>query len=559
LSSAPFVSALEALALAIDATNRTPPLHIRRVRAYATALARALGMPEGEVAAVDVAAMLHDIGKLAVPEYILSKTGPLTPEELQKIHAHPKAGADLVGAVPFPHPVAPIILGHHERWDGTGYPAGLKGEEIPLGARVLAVADCFDTLMGELPRDPAAHVESAGARLRQEAGKHLDPRVVERFVELLPALPPEVSSLDEATGRAMPLEESPQEAGPAAPALMSGTTSANVFDEIALARRESRALYELARGMGTAGGVSDTMALIAGTLGDIVPASCVALFLHDQETGSLRCRFAAGADADIVRQISVRTGEGMNGWVASHRRSLVSAQPNADLEAAGLSDLRTTLQSGLACPLIFDERLLGTLAVYHTGEAVYRDDHRRLLDHVSEQAAAVINYSRQFEQTQEASLTDPLTGLPNTGFLFMYLTRELARAERVKSELGLLVIHLDDLAGINRTHGHYAGDRALCEVARVLRSAIRPYDVAVRYKGREFIVVLSGCGAIELEQRRQEMKKSIDDVYFETAPGKRLKLTISSGGATLRQDGSTYEALLAVAGGRLHADSSWKG
>jgi diguanylate cyclase (GGDEF)-like protein len=559
LSSAPFVSALEALALAIDATNRAPRFHIRRVRAYATALARALGMPEGEVAAVDAAAMLHDIGKLAVPDYILSKTGPLTPEELQKIQAHPKAGADLVSAAPFPYPVAPIILGHHERWDGTGYPAGLTGEEIPLGARVLAVADCFDTLMGEASRDPATRVESAGARLRQEAGTYLDPRVVERFVDLLPALPLGGSSPDEATGRAMPLEGSSQEVDRAAPALTSETMSADVFDDIALARGESRALYELARGMGTAGGVSDTMALIAGTLGDIVPSSCVALFLHDQETGSLRCRFAAGADADIVRQMSVRIGEGMNGWVASHRRSLVSAQPNADLEAAGLSDLRTTLESGLACPLVFEERLLGTLAVYHTGQNVYRDEHRRLLDHVSEQAAAVINYSIQFEQTQEASLTDPLTGLPNTGFLFMYLTRELARAERVKSELGLLVIHLDDLAGINRTHGHYAGDRALCEVARVLRSAIRSYDVAVRYKGREFIVVLSGCGATELEQRRQEMKKSIDDVYFETAPGKRLKLTISSGGATLRQDGSTYEALLAVAGGRLHADSSWKG
>ena len=145
--------------------------------------------------------------------------------------------------------------------------------------------------------------------------------------------------------------------------------------------------------------------------------------------------------------------------------------------------------------------------------------------------AAVISNSIRFEQKQEDSLTDPLTGLPNTGFLFMYLTRELARAERLKSQLGLLVIHLDDLIGINRTHGHYAGDRALCEVARVLRSAIRPYDVAVRYKGREFIVVLSGCGAGELEQRRLEMKKSVDELYFETAPGKRLKLAIRSGGA----------------------------
>ena len=124
-----------------------------------------------------------------------------------------------------------------------------------------------------------------------------------------------------------------------------------------------------------------------------------------------------------------------------------------------------------------------------------------------------------FEQTQEDSLTDPLTGLPNTRFLFMHLTRELARAERLKAEVSLMVMDLDSFKEINDNHGHHVGDRALCEVARVLRAAIRPYDICVRYAGDEFIVVLSGCGADEAEHKRQELQKSIDDVYFEARPG----------------------------------------
>jgi diguanylate cyclase (GGDEF)-like protein/putative nucleotidyltransferase with HDIG domain len=365
------LSALEALAVAIDAKDNHSVGHIPRVRLYAGALARALGMSESDVEAVDVAAMLHDIGKLAVPAPILSKSGPLTPDELQKIRAHPKVGADIISAVPFPYPVAPLVLGHHERWDGTGYPEGLKGKEIPLGARILSVVDCFDALRVDSPSAESMSFDAAGGLLQQEAGKGLDPALVEKFLEVLPSV-----------------------------------------------QEEARAME-----------ASDPARLHVGAFEEI-------------------------------------------------------------------------------------------------GEA-----HR--------------------EQSQEGSLADPLTGLPNTGFLFLYLTRELARAERLKTELGLLVIHLDDLIGINRTHGHYAGDRALCEVARVLRSAIRPYDVAVRYKGREFIVVLSGCGATELEQRRLEMKKSIDDLYFETAPGKRLKLTISSGGAIFPKDGRTYEALLGMADSRL--------
>ena len=545
------LATIEALAVAIDAKDQTSQSHIRRVQLYASALARELGMTENDIQGVKTAALLHDIGKLAVPEHILSKPGRLTPEELMKMRAHPKIGADIVSSVPFPYPVAPLILSHHERWDGKGYPAGLKGEDIPLGARILSVVDYFDALLADRPYHKAASVEGAVGLLQQEAGRGLDPQVVDTFIELLPGLQAEAGLLEQGPRKPVPSVE------PAFEERDNGLTvepaKKNAFDAIALAHREIYALYEIAQAMGTSLGVEDTMELICGKLSNLVPFSCAALFLFDEDTDMLRCRFVTGTDADVVQQVTVRTGEGMTGWVARNRRPLVNARPSADIEASGLR-LSTVLQSALVCPLLSNDRLIGTLTVYHLDAAFYRDDHRRLLDRVSEQAAAVINNSMRFEQTREDSLTDALTGLPNTRFLFMHLTRELSRAERLNSELALMVMDLDNFKEINDTYGHHVGDRALCEVARVLRESVRPYDICVRYGGDEFIVVLAGCDAEEAEQKRLELQKAVDAVFLEGAPGQRFPLGVSLGTAVFPHDGMTYETLLATADQRMYGD-----
>ena len=549
------LATIEALALAIDAKDQTSQSHIRRVQLYAASVAKALGMPDNEVQGVKTAALLHDIGKLAVPEHILSKPGPLTPEEFQKIRAHPKVGADIVSSVPFPYPVAPLILSHHERWDGKGYPAGLKGEEIPLGARILSVVDYFDALMAERPYHKAMSSDAAVGLLKQEAGKGLDPIVVAKFVQLLPSLQAQASALENNGRKASPNTNEQERGGRPATGLAPEPSKMNVFEDIALAHREIYALYEIAQAMGTSLGVSDTMALIAAKLSNLVPFSCAALFLFEEETDTLRCRFATGVDAELIQQLSVRTGEGLTGWVARNRRPLVNARPSADFEAAGLN-ATTTLQSALVCPLQFDDRFIGTLCVYHADPSFYRDDHRRLLDRVCEQAAAVIRNSMLYEQTRDDSLTDPLTGLPNTRFLFMHLTRELSRAERLKTQVSLMVMDLDDFKEINDNHGHHVGDRALCEIARVLRAAIRPYDICVRYAGDEFIIVLSGCGPEEAEQKRMELQQGVDEVIFEVRPGRRLRLGMSIGTAIFPQDGDTYEALLATADGRMYQNKT---
>jgi len=548
------LATIEALALAIDAKDQTAQTHIRRVQVYAAGLAKALGMPDGEIQGVKTAALLHDIGKLAVPEHILSKPGPLTQEEFQKIRIHPQVGAEIISAVPFPYPVAPLILSHHERWDGKGYPQGLKGEEIPLGARILSVVDYFDALTSDRPYHKAMTADAALALLNQEVGKALDPTAVQTFIRMLPRLSNEAERLENPSRR-LSLEPTSELGRPAA-GFQPESKVTTVFEDIAHAHREIYALYEIAQTMGTSLGVSDTMALIASKLSSLVPFTSCALFLFNEEVETLRCRFATGAEADVIGTMTVRSGQGLTGWVARNRRPLVNARPSADFEAAGLTARATTLQSALVSPLVFNDRFIGTLAVYHAQSDFYTDDHRRLLDRVSEQAAAVIHNSIVFEQTQEDSLTDPLTGLPNTRFMFMHLTRELARAERLKSEVALLVMDLDGFKEINDSHGHHIGDRALREVASVLRNAIRPYDICVRYAGDEFIVVLSGCGHEEADRKRVELQHTVDQVLFEVRPGRRLPLAISIGSAMYPHDGDSYEALLATADSRMYRDKT---
>jgi diguanylate cyclase (GGDEF)-like protein/putative nucleotidyltransferase with HDIG domain len=551
------LATIEALALAIDAKDQTAQSHIRRVQVYAAGLARALGMPETEIQGVKTAALLHDIGKLAVPEHILSKPGPLTQEEFQKIRIHPQVGAEIISGVPFPYPVAPLILSHHERWDGKGYPMGLKGEQIPLGARILSAVDYFDALMSERPYHKAMSLDAAIGLLRQESGKALDARVVETFINMYPTLAAEADASQEPSRK---LTRVPMDAPTAAPAVglvdESSSTRTNVFQDIALAHREIYALYEIAQAMGSSLGVSDTMALISSKLSNIVPFSCCALFLYNDETETLRCRFATGVESDVIQQLTIRSGHGLTGWVARNRRPLVNARPSTDLEAAGVAFDRTTLQSALVCPLLFNERFIGTISVYHTEPSIYTDDHRRLLDRISEQAAAVIYNSIVFEQTQEDSLTDALTALPNTRYMFMHLSRELARAERLKSQVSLLVMDLDNFKDINDTYGHHVGDRALREVAGVLRTGIRPYDICIRYAGDEFIVVLSGCGDEEAERKRLELQRAVDNLQFEAKPGKMLALGISVGASVFPQDGDSYETLLATADSRMYRDKT---
>src|SRR5436309_4681691 len=458
------LATIEALALAIDAKDQTAQSHIRRVQVYAAGLAGALGMSANDIQGVKTAALLHDIGKLAVPEHILSKPGPLTQEEFQKIRIHPQVGAEIISGVPFPYPVSPLILSHHERWDGKGYPAGLKAEDIPLGARILSAVDYFDALMSERPYHKAMSFDAAIGLLRQESGKALDPRVVQTFIDMYPALAAEADASQEPPRKLTRVAEQEPAAQPAVGLVTESPARTTVFQDIALAHREIYALYEIAQAMGSSLGVADTMALISSKLSNIMPWSASALFLYHPDTDTLKCAYASGVDAPKLLNLTVRNGEGLCGWVARNRRTIVNGHPRVTFDAVGILS-PIDLNSAIVCPLFFNDTFIGALSLYHVDETRYTEDHRRLLERIAEQAGAVIHNSIVFEQTQEDSLTDPLTGLPNRRSMFVHLTRELSRAERLNRQMALLVMDIDEFKAINDTYGHNVGDRALREMA----------------------------------------------------------------------------------------------
>ena len=526
---------IEALARAIDARDGRTPEHATRMQVYAAGLARAAGLSATDIEGVRLAALVRDVGKLAVPVHLLSRPESLTTEEVATIRTHPVVGAELVGGLDDAFPLAAVVRGHHERWDGMGYPDGLLGTAIPLGARIVGLVEGYETLTTARPDHDSLETESARTLLRKESGHAFDPDLLARFLEVLPALTGELA-----------------ERG-----VSDAATPPDAYVQIAEAHRELPRLYDVARSMGTSLRLADTMTRFCGVLQSLVPFSGCALFLKDDDGDALRCRFATGTGASVISSLNLRTGQGLAGWVAQHRRPLVNGSPDADAQAAGLTaDESFELASALVYPVEFGDRLIGALALYHAQSGFYTLAHQRLLGRAVEQLSAVVANSLLFDQAQEASLTDVLTSLPNTRSLFLHLTRELARAKRLQAPMALILLDLDDFKQINDRYGHHVGDRTLCDVAGILRAAIRPYDICARYAGDEFILILSECSKEEAERKRDELEQTVLERGFEPNPGTRRPLSISAGVAMFPADGQSFESLLAVADRRMYQDKA---
>jgi diguanylate cyclase (GGDEF)-like protein len=483
-------------------------------------LAEAAGLSDEEVQSVRTAALLHDIGNMAVPEHILAKPEALTPEEFERVKIHPRVGAEILRNVPFGAPVSELVLCHHERWDGLGYPAGLRGEDIPLGARILAIADCYSTLQADRPYRPARNEAEAIAVLREFAGTAFDPTLVDLMI----------ARLDATTV-------------PAAQTAVDGAWTENevALQDIAGAHREEQTLYEIAQALGSQLGVPDSMALIHDKLSRLIPFTTCALFLGDDEQG-YACKYAHGPGTEALYKCAPKS------W------SDIALRLPACADGRGAHGEELTAL--LPCPLTFDGRLIGGLVIYHTVAGCFTDEHRRVLGRVSEQAAAVIYNSTRFEQTEHESHTDPLTGLANRRSLDRQFRAGLARASRADASVSVVVLDMDRLKEINDTYGHEAGDRALRAIGSVLRSNVRQNEMCARFAGDEFIVVLWDCSP-ELEERRvKDLQNAVAAHPFEPRPGVRVSLSISAGPARFPVDGATFEELLAAADERMYRDKA---
>jgi diguanylate cyclase (GGDEF)-like protein len=539
------LATVEALALAIDAKDQASRLHLRRLQRHGALLARASGMSDAEVQAVETAAMLHDIGMLAVPQHILSKSGPLTEDERRKLWVHPQVGADIVRAVPFPAPVAPLISSHHERWDGRGYPAALSGEQIPPGARIIALVDMLDSL---LQGDPPLTLEQAAARIAREAGHAFDPTLVERFKTLLPEIAKEEHALVAAAG----FDGTSEAETSGAAARAQGP-----LEHIALAHREVHELYELSQALGATLTVRDAMEQLTARLSGLVPFTTCALFVREERTGRTLCRAIGGRESEKYTAIATEFVEGPVAWVMDQGRSLVTTLPAAGpRRAPGPGHTPAPLVEVLLCPLRADNQTFGAFAIYHERRGVYADEQRRVLEQVCDILGSAIQNSLRYERTHEAALTDRLTGLPNSRGLTAGFERAIARAAHEHQPLAVLMIDVNGFKGINDTYGHDVGDKALKEVARVLFHAIRPSDLCTRYAGDEFVLVLANCDAAQAERRADELRRDVAAVRFDPLPTVTVPLRISVGAGIFPRDGRTLDSILIAADRRMYEDKT---
>ena len=369
---------VEALALAIEAKDHTTGDHLQRVRIYAMELAKDLGVSPAETDALRAAAVLHDIGKLAVPEHIISKPGKLTPEEFDKMKIHPVVGAEILDQVKFPYPVSPIVRSHHEKWDGTGYPDGLSGEAIPIGSRILAAVDCLDALASDRQYRKALPLDEAMKKVEADAGKHFDPRVVAalkaRYIELEqmaktqePEEKPKLSVDIKVSRGAAPA------AGFAEPAEKKVAVALTGAQEVTLIAAQVAGLAAAEQSSDIS--ADEALTAIAMRLRRNVEFDALAVFAVRERT--LVPVFAFGENRRNILKMSVVVGHGLIGWVAENSNSIVNGNPSVE---TGYTEGSASFLAALAVPLLDNGKVVGVLALYHRDQAAFSSKSLDLLN-----------------------------------------------------------------------------------------------------------------------------------------------------------------------------------
>jgi len=547
---------IEALALAIEAKDHTTHTHLQRVRTYAIEVAKELSLSEEQIEALRAAALLHDIGKLAVPEQIINKPGKLTPEEFEKMKVHPLVGAEILERVAFPYPVAPIVRSHHERWDGSGYPEGLAGEQIPIGARILAAVDCLDALASHRQYRPALPLSEAMQKVKEKAGTWFDPTIVtileSRYIEL-----ERLAQMSEDTAVNVGLSRSVRVERGLAPAAgferteptQGMTENADFLTSIASARQEAQTMFELSQDLGVSLSLSETLSVLSMRLRKMIPYDSIAVFVN--RNGWLLPELVSGDNFRALSSLKIRVGEGLCGWVAENSKPIVNGNP--EVEAGYMADpsKQTTLQSALAVPLEGLNGVVGVLAMYHANRDAFRPDHLRILLAVASKVALSVENALKYQQAESSATTDYLTGLPNARSLFVHLAQEVARCRRMKSSLAVLVCDIDGFKQINDSFGHLEGDKLLREFTTRLKDVCRGYDYVARMGGDEFVITAPGLTADAAKEKAERLNQAAIESGRHVC-GRDL-ITLSVGMAFCPEDTFDVERLLAEADRRMYS------
>ena len=529
---------VEALATAIDARDQVGIGHVRRTQIYAVGIGEILSLSSGDIQALNTGALLHDIGKLAVPDHILNKPGRLTPAEMEKTKIHSSVGASILEKINFPYPVVPTIKYHHEMWDGSGYPEGLMKENIPLTARILSVADAYDTLRGARPYRAAVSRDEARRFLLNGAGTQFDPKIVDIFLRNLRQFDAEI----EAQGLAYRHDDAHVSRADSP----ADDSEQSYVEQIKRANREVFTLYELAKVFSSSLNLQETLALFSEKIGQFVPYDTCAIYLLDEQRDDASAVFVKGKNSAALKDKRVKVGEGATGYVLKKRQSVYNINPGLDFSFSQL-DFIQDYSAMVSLPLIANEKLVGAVSLYSCELDNYEDEHMRLLETVTRIASDAIYKSMQHAETESRALTDPMTQLPNARCLQTQFEKEMGRASRSGTSFQLLMLDLDGFKAVNDTFGHKTGDELLKGIAKVMLTQLRDYDFLARYAGDEFVAIVPETSNGDINDLCRRMEKAVAEFALPLADGRSARVGISIGAACYPNHGETLDQIIIAA------------
>lgn len=543
-SSRIHLATVEALATAIDARDQVGVGHVRRTQIYAVGLGRMLDLSDGEIDALRTGALLHDIGKLAVPDHILNKPGRLTQAEMEKTKIHSSVGASILEKVGFPNPVVPTVKYHHEFWDGSGYPEGLRGSQIPLTARILAVADAFDTLRGARPYRPAISRDDACSFLRAGSGSQFDPNIVDLLIRNLRTFE------DEIAAEGLQYDADAQ-------ALQFGREKTDYVEQIKQANREVFTLYSLAREFGAAMSLEDTLSLFSRKVGEFLPYDACGVFLLEEAGEFASAAHVAGSRSEVLAGKHIRVGEGATGYALKKNKTVENVDPALDLlfsSPDGASEFKTMISR----PLVAEDRVIGAISLYSSNLDRYEDEHLRLLETVAKIAADAIAKSLLHAEAATNALTDPITALPNARSLRLEFDKEVKRAIRNESSFQILMLDLDGFKAVNDTFGHKLGDQFLTALGGVIRNELRDYDFLARYAGDEFVALIPETDSASVKELCRRIQNAVDSFGIEVSPGEFAKVGVSIGSSTYPSGGESFDQLIISADKAMYTQKAFR-
>ncbi len=539
------LATVEALATAIDARDQVGIGHVRRTQIYAVGLGNILGLSEDDINALRTGALLHDIGKLAVPDHILNKPGRLTPAEMEKTKTHSLVGASILEKVGFPYPVVPTVKYHHEFWDGSGYPDGLQAGNIPLTARILAIADAYDTLRGARPYRPAVSKDEACIFLRARAGSQFDPKLVDLFLRNLKIFETEINAqqLNYETDRnrvnAADLAVNP-----------------SYVEQIKRANREVFTLYSLAREFSSALDLDEVLLLFTDKIRELVPFETSVVYLLDDANETAFAACVEGDNKEILLGKRISIGEGATGNVLKTGLPAENADPDEDFKFS-VTDFWKDYRAMASLPLIANDKLIGAISLYSRELQSYQEEHLRLLETVSRIAADAIGKSLEHAVTENYALTDPMTGLPNARSLQMHFDREVKRASRNQSSFQLLVLDLDGFKAVNDTYGHKAGDKMLKEIGGVIKTQLREYDFLARYGGDEFVAIVPDTDSNDVLELARRIEDAVVNFTLSMGESGIARVGVSIGTACYPIHGENFDQIIISADKAMYLTKSF--